>query len=59
MHLWGLEGLAEKDAVIWDVSFSGIKKNRHGNVHVMAQDFQQMEGVDNPACDGLKKKHKK
>lgn len=42
MHLWGLEGLAEKDAVIWDVSFSGIKKNRHGNVHVMAQDFQQM-----------------
>ena len=42
MHLWGLEGLAEKDAVIWDVSFSGIKKNRRGNVHVMAQDFQQM-----------------
>ena len=42
MHLWGLEGLAEKDAVIWDVSFGGIKKNRHGNVHVMDQDFQQM-----------------
>ena len=43
MHLWGLEELVEKDAVIWDVSFSGTKKNRHGNVRVMAPDFPQME----------------
>lgn len=40
--LVGIGRVGGKDAVIWDVSFSGIKKNRHGNVHVMAQDFQQM-----------------